>query len=248
MRQLQPFKAVSHALKSVVSYRSTVMRFGLFWIPLLFVLGLAELLVGVAEPGQEELGPGNAVQLISAAVGLVGFCAMAVSWHRFILRDEIRSPARVDRQVWRYLGNSLLIMLIVLVPVAVLAVIFALLPPVLSILLLPVSLIAATVAMRLSIKLPAIALGRTDFSFADAWAASGGNFWPIAGVFTLNAAIVIGLVFLFMGILWAVNSLSPALTPYVALLIGSALQLFCTMFNAGIFTSLYGYFVEKREY
>ena len=70
----------------------------------------------------------------------------------------------------------------------------------------------------------------------DAWAASRGNFWPIAGVFTLNAGIVIGLGFLFMGVLWVVNSLIPQATPYVALVIGSALQLFCTMFNAGIFT------------
>ena len=248
MRKLLPLKAVSHALKSVVNYRAAAMRFGLFWFPLLLVLGLAELLVGVPEPGQEELGPGNAVQLISAAAKLIGFCALAVSWHRFILRDDIGSPMRIDRQVWRYIGNSLLIILIVLVPIIILAVMLALLPPILSILLVPASLIAAVVAMRLSIKLPAVALGRTDFSFADAWAVSNGNFWPIAGVVTLNAAVVIGLGFLFLGVVWAVNSLSPPAMPYVALLVGSVFQLFCTMFNAGIFTSLYGFFVEKREY
>ena len=248
MRQLLPLKAVAHALKSVVDYRSTAVRFGLFWIPLLFVLGLAELLIGVPPPGQPDFGPGKGIELISAAIGLVGVCAMAVGWHRFILRDEMRSPTRLDWQVWRYLGNSVLIMLIVLVPLIIIAVVLNFLPPVLSILLLPASLIAAVVAIRLSIKLPAVAVGRTDFSFADAWTASAGQFWPLAGVVVLNAAIVIGAALLLMSTLWGVDAISPAAAPFVALVIISVLQLFGTMFNAGILTSLYGFFVEKRDY
>ena len=38
MRKLPPLKAVLHALGSVYGYAGTGMRFGMFWIPLLFVL------------------------------------------------------------------------------------------------------------------------------------------------------------------------------------------------------------------
>ena len=248
MRQLNPLKAISHALKSVFLYRLAAVRLGMFWIPLLLVLGLAEQAFRKPGGGPSQFGMGEAIGLLSAVAGLIGFCAMAVAWHRFILRDEVAAPLQIGSATWRYLGNSLLIMLAMAVPLAAVAVLLAFLPPIVSVLIIPVAILAGAAAMRLSIKLPAVALGRTDFTFRDAWAASDGNFWQIVGVFALNAIIVVGLALAVLAIVQGVNLVLPAAAPYVALLIGAAGQLFYTVFNASIFTSLYGFFVEKRNY
>lgn len=46
MRKLSPVKAISHAFNSVLTYRSIAVRIGMFWIPVLFLLGVVEILVG----------------------------------------------------------------------------------------------------------------------------------------------------------------------------------------------------------
>lgn len=248
MRKLPPLKAVLHALNSVYSYARMGIRFGVFWIPLLFVLNLAEWSLLPPDPAAQLTGGALALQSMSAALGLVGFCSIAVSWHRFILRDEAGSPARIDNNVWRYVGNSLLIMMMILAPVLAFALALTVLPPIASVLLLPAVVLAGTAATRLSIKLPAVALGRTDFAFRDAWAASEGNFWQISGVFMLNAALVLTAGLVFMLAVQATGGVSNTVVPIVGLILGAVFQLFYTLFNASVFTSLYGFFVEKRDF
>lgn len=248
MRKLSPFKAVSHALRSVFTYRRIAVQIGLFWIPLLFAFGAVELILGVPDPETLQLGPSHFMQLLSAVLGLVGFCSIAVSWHRFILRDEPGSPMRIDANVWRYIGNSLLIMLMSFAPVILLSVILQILAPGAWLLLIPVLIVAGAVATRLSIKLPAVALGRTDFTFRDAWKASEGSFGQMLGVFLLNAAIVFGAVLLLILIVGVIGQVSPALSKVAALVLASIVQLFYTVFNASVFTSLYGFFVERRDF
>ena len=247
MRKLSPFKAISHAFNSVYTYRSAALRIGVFWIPLLFLLGIVELLAGPPDMQNPTLGFPLAVQVAAGIVGFIAFCSMAVSWHRFILRDEMGSPSRVDGPVLRYAGNSLLIGLLVAVPLAILLLI-ALLVPGVGLVLLPLVLVAGTVVTRLSIKLPAVALGRSDFSFRDAWKVSEGSFWPILGVFLINAVVVFAIL-LVLGLAGnALGTISPAAADVFLLVTNAVLKLFLTLFNASIFTSLYGYFVERRDF
>jgi hypothetical protein len=248
MRKISPITAISHALNSVVSYRHVAIRIGMFWIPVLLVLGIIETLVGPPDPQSLEFGMPAFVQILSAVVGLIGFCSMAVGWHRFILRDEIGSPARVDGHVLRYAGNSLLIMLMVLVPIAILAVALATLSPIMSVLIVPAVLVGGAIITRLSIKLPAVALGRTDFGFKEAWAASEDNFWQFLGIFLLNAVIVFGAILVLILVVLGIGQFSQAAAQAAGLILGAIVQLFYTLFNASIFTSLYGFFVERREF
>ncbi len=189
MRKLSPTKAIAHAFNSVASYRHIALRIGAFWVPVLLVLAFLQSFVAPVNPEAPELGPGVFLEIASGIIGFLAFCSMAVSWHRFILRDELGSPSRIDRDVIRYAGNSLLIMLIGAVPLGLFAGILTVFLPPLSFLVLPAAIAAGAVIFRLSIKLPAVALGRTDFTFKDAWAASEGNTLPLIGVFLLNAAI-----------------------------------------------------------
>ncbi len=247
MRKLSPFKAVSHAFTSVMTYRAEALRIGMFWIPVLFALGLIRLAVGEPDPAAMRLDGPAFVQLASTVVSFIAFSSMAVSWHRYILRDERAAPWRLDGLALRYAGNSVLIVAMAAIPVLVIAVIGSLVP-VLAILLVPASLAAGTAITALSIKLPAVALGRNDFGFGQAWAVAKGNLWPILGVFLLNAAVVFGALLVILLVASSINSLNPLAGKILLLVIDPVATLFISLFNASIFTSLYGFFVERRDF
>jgi hypothetical protein len=252
MRHLPPLKAIGHALTSVANYSGMALRFGRFWLPVLFVLGLIDAQLAPPTPAEVETmaidGTSALVRLLTTAGSLVAICSIAVSWHRFILRDEVGPIFRLDRETWRYALNSILIMVMFLGPVLVLAVIALTLPPAVSILAIPVVLLLGALATRLSIKLPAVALGRKDFSFRDAWAVSEGNFWPIAAVFAISAIAVFVAILVLFSIVSVFERTAPTVGPFVALAVMTVFQVFYTVFNASIFTSLYGFFVERRDF
>lgn len=248
MRKLSPIKAISHALNSVWSYRRVALRIGMVWVPVMLLASLIELYVGPPDPTAEQLTPQLLVQFATGLISIIAVCSMAVSWHRFILRDEPASGMKLDAPVLRYAGNTLLIMLSMLVPALVFLIGMAFMPAAGAALGLPLLVLAGGVVTRASIKLPAVALGNTGFSFRDAWAASEGNFWACVGVFLLNAAILLGILL----VLTLVSSLLALIGDGLSLAFSVAavavLQLFYSIFNASIFTSLYGFFVERRDF
>jgi hypothetical protein len=122
------------------------------------------------------------------------------------------------------------------------------LSPIMSVLTVPAVLVGGAIITRLSIKLPAVALGRTDFGFKEAWAASEDNFWQFLGIFLLNAVIVFGAILALILVVLGIGQISQAAAQAAGLILGAIVQLFYTLFNASIFTSLYGFFVERREF
>lgn len=247
MRKLPPSRAIAHAFNSVLNYRKEALRVGSFWIPLLFAIGLVRAVLDNPDPERTSFDAVDGLEVLSTAVGLVAFSSMAVNWHRFILRDEHGSPWRIDNLVLRYAGNSLLVIAMVGIPL-LLGVAIAAYVPVTSILMLPLSLLAGTVVTALSIKLPAVALGRTDFSFAMAWESCKDNIWQIFAVFLLNAGVVLGLLLVIVLAMVGAQSISPILAKLVGLIADAAMALFLALFNASVFTSLYGFFVERRDF
>lgn len=248
MRKLPPLKAIAHALNSVVTYKHVALRIGMVWVPVLLAMGLIEVYVGPPNPESAELTLPVLVQFLSGLVTIIAVCSIAVSWHRFILRDELGPMIRLDNHVFRYAGNTLLIMLMVLAPALVLVLAIAVNPALGSFLAIPFVLAFGGVVTSLSIKLPAVALGRTDFSFRDAWKAREGNFWQVLGVFLLSAAIFFGIILLLIMVTSLIGRVSPAAAQFVGIVAGAVIQLFYTVFNASIFTSLYGFFVERRDF
>jgi len=120
--------------------------------------------------------------------------------------------------------------------------------PALGVLLIVLSIAGGLIVTRLSVKLPAVALGNTDFGFRDAWKATTDNNWQLLGVFLLNAAVVFGALVLLVIIAGIINAISPAAAQVFLLVADAVLKLFLTLFNASIFTSLYGFFVERRDF
>ena len=143
------------------------------------------------------------------AVWFVAICSMAVNWHRFLLRDDIPEGwenLRLDGKVWRYAGNSLLISLIAgLIFLAFFIVIviaglvmralhgaapgdpqaWSLAFVLLMLVSFAVSLLPLIFMFRLSIKLPAIAVG-DDYGLGDAWRDSRGNNIRLFGFMLLS--------------------------------------------------------------
>jgi hypothetical protein len=248
MRKLSPHKAVSHALNSVWSFRTMAVRIGMLWVPIILVAGLVEYYVGRPDPNSQELTPEALVQVVAGVISIIAVCSIAVSWHRFILRDEQAAGLRMDTDVFRYAGNTVLIMLAMLVPALVFLTIVMAAPGPGAILGLPIIVLAGGVVTRASIKLPAVALGNRTFSFRDAWTASEGNFWPCVGVFLINAAILLGILLALTIISGILGRISTGLSLIFQIAAVSVLQLFYAVFNASIFTSLYGFFVERRDF
>jgi hypothetical protein len=249
MRKISPPKALIHAFRSVRNYIVVGIRFSLLWTVILAALSVANLLANPAADNPEAPPQVTSLEVVSAIVGLVAFCSIAVNWHRFIFRDETGGrPMRLDGDVWRYLGNLLLVVVMAMLPLVVLAVALTFMPPMASVLLAPAAIVAGTFALALSIKLPAVALGRKDFGFRDALNATQDNFWQLMGVFLINGLFLLILATILVAIVSAIMTMSYVLGAIVGLGLSAALNIFYTLFSISVVSSLYGFYVEKRDF
>jgi len=247
MRKLSPTKAISHALASVWSYRHIAARICLSWLPVLLLCGIAQLYFAPPDTAANEIPSIPPVEVITFFVSLIATSSMAVSWQRFILRDELSRGLRLDGNVLRYALYTFLLLLAAVVP-AVLSLAAVLVEPSVAALTLPGVVLLGGVVTRLSVKLPAVALGDRNFTFREAWKASEGNFWPCLGVFLLTWAITLGGLFSLMLVGSGMAQLNSTLGELFITVGVILMQLFYAVFNASVFTSLYGFFVERREF
>ncbi len=212
------------------------------------------------------------------AVKLIAVSSLAVSWSRFLLLGEIATGwdrMRVDRPVWRFACNVLLIwfacsgiillgglVTFIAIPVAASFAGYALpdvphaLPQTSGWLQNPWMLVVAAslligilgglpVVHRLSIKLTAIAMGREEYGLGDAWRDSGGQ--PLRLV-AFSFAVV-----LLVAATWAAAFLVSWQfgDATAASLVGSAAAAVATGLTVILATAsiavLFGIFVEGRE-
>jgi hypothetical protein len=260
-RKLPAAAAFSHAVASVKNNLPMAFRIAWPWYAIIIPITLAlYLLLASATGGNFEASPGLNVfaSLLAGIMAMVSASSIAVNWHRYILRDEIPRGSevlRLDETVWRYFGNMLLILLsvmaVLLIAAIPLSIIAALAQSpalgVVATLVLGVP-IAGALFLRLAVKLPAIALGRTDFFMRNAWQATEGNNAPVVLLFVLNALIVIGAIAAVIAVR-AVFSLFGAVIEGIAEMIAQvAVNWIVTIFGVTILTSLYGFFVENRDF
>lgn len=188
----------------------------------------------------------------------LAFSSCAVNWHRYVLLDEVpqtlSAKLRVDGTVWRYFGNLVLIglMLIVLIlPIVLLGI------PLISgsialfgfVMLAYVTLVISPILYRLSIKLPAIALGRQDFRMGDAWNISRENWWQLVGVGAVFSVISWGVgLALALVSAFLQSILGPVFGFGIDMVFQTAINWMLTVMGITLLTSLYGFFVEKRDF
>jgi len=251
MRKLSPTKAISHALNSIWNYRQVAARITLPWLPVLLICGIAEIYFAppdvAAKVAADEIPTISPLQIATFLVSLIAASSIAVSWQRFILRDELSRGLRIDANVLWYALFTFVLLAAAVVPTAILLT-MALLAPGAAVLSLPGAVLIGGIVTRLSIRFPAIAMGDRTFGFRDAWKVSEGNFWQCLGVFLLSWAITIGGLFVLMLVGSGLGQLNFALGEVVITGGFILMQMFYALFNAAVFTSLYGFFVERREF
>jgi len=169
---------------------------------------------------------------------------IAVAWHRYILLEESPSgllpPIHQDRML-AYLGRGFVLFLLFMVTGAILlglvASMAAVIPAVALIIGFAVGLAMVVIFYRLSVILPAAALGQS-MSLTQALEHTRGA----------TVTIVIIALSLFMTEL-AIQTVTLLLSfiPVVGVLASIAATMFTTMLGISILTTLYGYYIEKRE-
>lgn len=260
MRKLPVFAAFNHVLRSTVHNLGFAWHLSWPWMVLVMPLNIAAALYGftfspgAATPSSEAI----AITILIALVTMFAFSSMAVSWHRYILLDEVpkgMARLRADNTVWRYFGNTLLIILILglgMVPVGLLAGILAALGQAGAVLAAPVYVVGFAVAIasfyRLSVKLPAVALERRDFRLQQAWQVTRGNsanLFALAVLFFL-AVVVMALVLGLFAYMLEKTGLNFAL--FLSLALQIVFNWIGTIMGVTLLTSLYGFFAEKRDF
>lgn len=261
MRYLPVIAAFGHVLRSTVHNLRFAWHVSWPWMVVILPVNVIASVYGaVLDPAAEEpSGPALALTLIVGLLTMFAFSSIAVSWHRYILLDEVpRGMARLraDNAVWRYFGNTILILLIVMAVFIPVILVLSFLTWSLGTAGLLIGLPAYLGALvfgigafyRLSVKLPAIALERRDFTMKDAWSATDGNVWQLFGLAALFFITVVSMALLLAGLAWllALTGLSTAMLFVLALQI--MFNWVVTIMGVTLLTSLYGYFVEKRDF
>jgi hypothetical protein len=160
--------------------------------------------------------PIEAVLLMNLDHVLVLFAgvSIAVTWHRLIILGEqpgFSASNVTSKNLWRYIGVGLAIILVMALPLALIVVPMIYFipkpggtpPPTWFFALIPVFMLLYCVGMammlRLSLLLPARAIGDLDLTFKQTWNRSRGNtwrmFWGIAAS-TFPALLLAQIVYL----------------------------------------------------
>ncbi len=262
MKSLPVAAAFSHAMRSTLDNLGFAFHLSWPWMLALFPIEIAGNLYIWAN----DVGPPSvpnpkviAATFIMGAASMIAFSSIAVSWHRYILGDELPQGLqrlRLDATVWRYAGNVLLIVLLLslcIVP-AVLAfgIVAAMFGNSALVIIVPASLVLLLAIIpssyRLSVKLPAIALERTEYGLRNAWADTRGNSWQLLGLALLYFLLVLVAALVAGGIGYGLGQLAGEIGQSVSIAIQLVVNWVVTILGVTMLTSLYGFFVEGREF
>ena len=250
-RDLPVLKAFAHMLSIVKSHWQKLLRPALPWLALLALIDVISFkLQGpkIQTPSKIEF---DWFDLVSIALGLVAASSIAVSWHRYILIDAPLSAEpffRLDKIVFSYLARSFVIYGLCLIPLVALAIIISLVAPILLPFIAALFLQLAVFVCRMSISLPAIAIVRDKFGLKNAMEVSRGNNLRILGLLFLTYVILAMILLLYITIIAVISAIQPSLTLPTALVLSMPIQFCSIILNASLLTSLYGYFVERRDF
>jgi hypothetical protein len=263
MKQLPVIATLSHALTSVFGNLGLIIRITWPWfiigaigMTLLSYAGVSGTLTRMNSVDPAAGFKFFAIALAAFLLIIVAFASIAVAWHRYILKDEVPtgwSILRVDGVVLRYIGNMFLALIAFLLAFVPFVFVLGLLGPLFFALSLLVAvLLLSPLLYRMLVKLPAIAVENQGFTFSSAFEVTKGNYWRF---FALALILTIGNQVVSWSSSWVVANvlipvlanISHALFP-IALFFAGAVEFLVTMVGIAVLTSLYGFFVEGREF
>ncbi len=261
MKLLPVMSALRHALLSTWKFLPVAFYISWPWLLVLVPLQIAAMFyirayippIDAANPDPDAVMQLLSVRIPFAVFSILAISSIAVSWHRFILMDEVAvgwARLKIDAKVLAYFGNTILVMLLFSLLVTLLLVLMLSLPlagGVGALFTLPVFAALLVLMFRFNVKLPAVALGNNQFNFGDALAATRGNTVPIFILVSLAFAIAAGaglISILALRPLEYLEGLLPWILTAVAL---SLVNWVVSIFFITLLTTMYGYFVEGRD-
>lgn len=261
MRTLPVLAAFNHVLRSTINNLGVAWHLSWPWMIVIMPLNILAGIYGFsfAPDAVAPSGEVMALTMLIALVTMFAFASIAVSWHRYILLDEMPqglARLRADNTVWRYFGNTILIVLILfaalLPPMMVAGLIFSLMGNAGVILALPIYVAAFVLGIsffyRMSVKLPAVALERRDFGLKEALAATGGNTARLLGLAALFFIAVMGMALMLGMIAWLMEKTGVDFALFLSLAIQIVFNWIITIMGVTLLTSLYGFFAEQRNF
>ncbi|MFZ5963627.1 hypothetical protein ACOXXX_11790 [Thalassococcus sp. BH17M4-6] len=202
-------------------------------------------MVEVGGMSYPEMSAGGTFQsLILGLLAVVASLWIAVAWHRFVLAEEYPQgwlPRWHGSNMLSYLGRSILVGLLITLAVLVVSVPLGLITmaaPGLAA-LLPILMVglAAFLFFRLSVMLPAAALGH-KMKLGEAWEETSGE----TDTILVLAAVVAGASILIQ----LPTMLNGDPGSFISLIYGLVVNWFATIIGISLLTTLYGHFIEKR--
>lgn len=186
---------------------------------------------------------GAGIQLIGTVVSVITSLWIAVAWHRYILLEEVPDgllPNWNGSRMAAYFGRSILIGLAMaaVIIVASLPIALGLQGPLGAAILSFGAIFAVFLFYRLCAIMPSAAVGE-PLTMSQAWQATEGTTGTIAVIILCMFGGIV--VLLLPGIVLA------SISVFLGVAYMIAAQWFITMFGISLFTTFYGYFIEKRE-
>jgi hypothetical protein len=268
MRTLPVGAAFGHSINSTVNNLKFAFHVSWPWLIVLLPVSVFSNVYFQLHPVEPNTMPDAqtvVLGLLSAVLEIAVFASIAVSWHRYILKDEVPQSIgdrlRADSVVLRYAGNTVLVWLRVMAMMML-----SLLPFLIVVGALAVSKVLGSLvgilwfigflayavwligaAGRWSIKLVSVAVGK-DMPMRDAWSATEGSHWQIVGLYCLFALCALGVGLVLGGIAFAGASSGSIPVLIVVMAVQTMINWVFTIWGVTLLTSLYGFFVENREF
>lgn len=240
----QALHIVAHAIRQVIGNLGSALRVSALPFAAQLCLLLLILPQGMVRAG-EVITPGRFwLVFLGVLVVVVGTTlVIAVTWHRFVLGGGAAGliPRLPVRDMAAYLVRALLIALIALLATAPLMMFMGAGltghdPWLTTLVLGVVGTILTALVLRLSVSLPALAIGRR-MSLAEGWAVLEGHLPALA---TLAVILVLAQV----ALAWVVSLV--AIGPLLATGAAIGANWLALMVWLSVLTTLYGHYVEGR--
>lgn len=176
---------------------------------------------------------------------------VAVSWHRFILKEEYAGllPAVTGRPIWSYAGKAILLGLIIALVAIPLFLVLGLVAapfvgngtgglPFIGVLIFGLASVLLTyLSLRLGVALVGTALAK-PMAFREAWSASSN----ISGVI-FSLSVLIMAINIVPGVILGPISMT---LPIIGVALELALTWLTMMLGISVLTTLYGHVIENR--
>ena len=234
----------THSVRLVWANRGVALRISavLYIVSAVFQLWAQTSSIGLAEDAVTSGGTAM-LQLFVAVLSVIVSLWIAVAWHRYILLEEVPEgflPQWHGDRMAAYFGRSILIGLIMVGVIAVSAIplVIGLAGVVGASVMALGTIFAVFVFYRLCAVLPSTAMGK-PITMKEAWSATEGT----------TGTIIVLVLCMFIGVLLMIvpAAMLAAISPMLSVVYLLAAQWFFTLFGISIFTTFYGYFIEKRE-